>query len=317
MVLATGIVEKLHSSFPDAEIDFLLRKGNEGLFERHPFLKRILIWNKKDGKYKNLLRLLKQIRTTGYDKVINLQRFGASGFLTAFSGAKEKRGFEKNPFSFFFTKSFPHDITSNKGEKYRHEMERNHSMIADFTDAKPMKPHLYPSEKDFEKVKDYISSSYITVAPASVWFTKQFPKEKWTEFLDNVVNEKVYMLGGKADVNLCSEIASKSQNKNIEILAGKLSYLETVALMKTAKMNYTNDSAPMHFASSVNAPVAAIFCSTIPEFGFGPLSDESYIIEDRENLICRPCGLHGRRNCPLGHFKCGYDIQIKELVDLL
>ena len=25
VVLATGIVEKLHSSFPDAEIDFLLR----------------------------------------------------------------------------------------------------------------------------------------------------------------------------------------------------------------------------------------------------------------------------------------------------
>ena len=47
VVLATAIVEKLHSFFPGAQIDFLLRKGNEGLFEDHPFVGEVLIWNKK------------------------------------------------------------------------------------------------------------------------------------------------------------------------------------------------------------------------------------------------------------------------------
>jgi len=23
------------------------------------------------------------------------------------------------------------------------------------------------------------------------------------------------------------------------------------------------------------------------------------------NLTCRPCGLHGKKACPLGHFDCG------------
>ncbi|MBO9636419.1 MAG: glycosyltransferase family 9 protein, partial [Chitinophagaceae bacterium] len=74
---------------------------------------------------------------------------------------------------------------------------------------------------------------------------------------------------------------------------------------------------PMHFASAVNAPVTAIYCSTLPSFGFGPLSDKQFIVEVKENLPCRPCGLHGRKACPLGHFKCALDIQDDQLLDSL
>ena len=47
VVLATGIIEKLHQYFPDAQIDFLLLKGNEGLLTNHPYLHEVLIWNKQ------------------------------------------------------------------------------------------------------------------------------------------------------------------------------------------------------------------------------------------------------------------------------
>jgi heptosyltransferase-2 len=87
--------------------------------------------------------------------------------------------------------------------------------------------------------------------------------------------------------------------------------------MKDAVMNYVNDSAPMHFASAVNAPVVAIYCSTLPSFGFGPLSENSQIAEIQERLYCRPCGLHGRRQCPEGHFKCAYQIQVEQLITAL
>jgi heptosyltransferase-2 len=80
-------------------------------------------------------------------------------------------------------------------------------------------------------------------------------------------------------------------------------------------MNYVNDSAPMHFASSVNAPVTAVYCSTIPAFGFGPLSDISHIVEIQEPLACRPCGLHGRQTCPLGHFNCAKKIHTSQLLN--
>ena len=87
--------------------------------------------------------------------------------------------------------------------------------------------------------------------------------------------------------------------------------------MQTAVMNYVNDSAPMHFASAVNAPVTAVYCSTIPAFGFGPLSDKHFIIETLEPLNCRPCGLHGYRACPLGHFHCAKKITDNQLLETL
>lgn len=318
VVLATGILEKLNQNFPESKIDFLVRQGNEGLFENHPFLNRVLIWNKKNGKYRNLFRLLKEIKNSKYDKVINLQRFAASGFLTGFSKATERIGFEKNPLSFLFTKSYPHTIGIKNVINYQHEIDRNHALIAGFTDSIAAKPKLYPSKNDFGNVSRYKKQPYITIAPASVWFTKQFPKAKWVQFLDDLQNEyNVFVIGGKGDIGLCEEIKQNTSHEKIEIVAGKLSFLETVALMKDANMNYTNDSAPMHLASAMNAPVAAIFCSTIPEFGFGPVSDLSFILQEDENLSCRPCGLHGLKACPLGHFKCGFDIPTKNLVDLL
>ena len=100
VVLATVLIEKLHDFFPDAQIDFLLRKGNEQLLTGHPYIHELLIWDKKKNKQKNLFRMLKRIRKNKYDKVINVQRFFATGILTAFSGAKETIGFDKNPLSF-------------------------------------------------------------------------------------------------------------------------------------------------------------------------------------------------------------------------
>ena len=75
-------------------------------------------------------------------------------------------------------------------------------------------------------------------------------------------------------------------------------------------MNYVNDSAPLHIASAMNAPVTAYFCSTLPSFGFGPLSDNANVIQTKQTLECRPCGLHGKRKCPQQHFNCGHQIEV-------
>jgi heptosyltransferase-2 len=87
--------------------------------------------------------------------------------------------------------------------------------------------------------------------------------------------------------------------------------------MKDARRNFTNDSAPMHLASAVNAKTTAIFCSTVPDFGFGPLSDDAVVVETSKKLDCRPCGLHGLRACPEKHFDCAHSINYTQLQDRL
>ncbi|HXO77739.1 MAG TPA: glycosyltransferase family 9 protein [Puia sp.] len=315
VVLATALIEKLHAFFPDAHIDFLVRKGNEALLAGHPWLNQVLVWDKKKGKLKNLWAMGGRIRREKYDKVINVQRFAATGLLTAFSGAKETIGFDKNPLSRWFSKNIPH-IVGGQGKASLHEVERNQLLIRDFTDDVPAKPRLYPTVADEEKVRPYKVEKYITMSPASVWFTKQYPKEKWVEFLRVLPAEyTVYLLGGPPDKELCQQIV-KEAGRGTD-LSGLLSFLQSAALMKGAVMNYVNDSAPMHFASAVNAPVTAVYCSTIPGFGFGPLSDIKFVVEIKEPLDCRPCGLHGYKACPQGHFNCAYKIEEAQLLQTL
>ena len=316
VVLATALAEKLHQHFPDADIDFLVRKGNEALLKNHPFIGAVLVWNKQQNKYKNLFLKLKYIRSKKYDTIINVQRFAATGFLTAFSGAKKTIGFDKNPWSFLFTQKINH-IISNESNPL-HEVDRNQLLIESFTDKKAAKPRLYPSPGDYKKVRPLQVSNYICIAPASVWFTKQFPVEKWISFIQKVPSSlTIYLLGAPSDFSLCETIKSSANHAHIVNLAGHLNFLQSVALQQSATMNYVNDSAPMHFASSVNAPVTAVYCSTVPSFGFGPLSDKSFIVQTTENLPCRPCGLHGKKECPLKHFKCALTITDEQLLETL
>ena len=313
VVLATALIEKWHQFFPQDQIDFLVRKGNEGLLVDHPFLREVLIWDKKENKNKNLFTLLKKIRRKKYDKVINLQRFAATGLLTGFSKATERIGFDKNPFSFLFTKKIAHHFKEGL-----HEVERNNKLIESFTDSNFNKPKLYPASENEKQVLSYIQSPYVCMFPASVWFTKQYPEEKWIDLINQMpIQFNIYLCGGKTDIEMCERIMMKVVNKNVITLAGKLNFLSSAALMKSAKMNYTNDSAPLHFASATDAPVTAIFCSTIPEFGFYPISAKSFIIQTDIPLPCKPCSLHGLSKCPLGHFKCGYTIETSKLLETL
>ena len=304
VVLATPILEALYIQYPTAQLDMLVRKGNEGLLQGHPFLNRLWIWDKKQ-KWTSMRKLIHNFRSEQYDLVINAQRFFSSGLMTVLSGAKKTIGFDKNPLSHFFSVRRPHRI----GEG--HEVGRNMLLLQDVVNQLVTKPKLYPTANDEAIVSEMLrtkldkNTNYICMAPTSVWFTKQWPAARWGMLIQGIPESvHIFLLGAKGDAALVTNIINSYPRKNVDNLAGQLNFLQSAALMRGASMNYVNDSAPLHFASAVNAPVTAIFCSTIPDFGFGPLSDHSRVVQTSENLACRPCGLHGYKACPKGHFEC-------------
>lgn len=300
VILATSVVSELKNKFPNANIDFLLKKGNESLLANNPKLNSVFTFDKSTGKWKSIIRLIRQFRKEKYDLVINLHRFASSGIIAGFSGGKKRYGFKKNPFSFLYTKKFDHTIGNGT-----HEVERNLSLLQEFNVSKKNCPELFPSDADKQYVQKYTTNEYYCIAPTSVWFTKQMPTHKWIELISSLPDSSsIYFLGAQSDSTYCQKLLKESNAKNVVSLCGELSLLQSAALMKDATRNYVNDSGPLHLASSVNAKVTAFFCSTVPDFGFGPLSDD-YETKEVANLDCRPCGLHGHQSCPKGHFKCG------------
>lgn len=307
-ILVSSLAETLHAGHPGVLLTVLVRAGNEGLFHGHPFLE-VWVWEKRNRKYRNLWSLLKRIRRARFDLVVNVHRFGTSGLLTAFSGAGETRGFKKNPLSFLFSRSYDHGIAGQGAKSVRHEIDRNYQLVSDFCSTL-LPPRMYPSAEAVSMVDQVLGGigDFVVMAPASVWFTKAWPEERWVQLLSMHSDEPVFMIGGPGDSALAARIMAASGHSAATNLCGVLSLQASAELMRRARMNYVNDSAPLHLCSAVNAPVTAIFCSTVPEFGFGPVQRGARVIEYTEPLPCRPCGLHGKNACPKGHFLCGLGI---------
>ena len=298
VILATALVEKLSVAYPQAEIDMLVRKGNEKVLLDHPKITKLHLFDRK-RKWKSLWRLTSDIRARKYDLVVNVQRHFSSGLLTWLSGAKQKLGFRQNPFSWAFSKKVEHRWEL-------HEVQRNQALIAHLTDEQAALPKLYPKAAARSFIEKLYPQPYITISPASVWATKQLPLERWVAMLNKLpAQQRVYLLGGPNDAALCEELKSMTIHPSVLVLAGKHSFLEDAVLMQGATMNYVLDSAPLHICSAMNAPTTAIFCSTAPQFGFGPLAEGAIILETKLDLDCRPCGKHGHKECPKGHFRCG------------
>jgi heptosyltransferase-2 len=231
------------------------------------------------------------------------------------SGAGYTSGFDKNPFAPFFTKKSPHIIATGPMDKYPMETERYQLLLEDITDKIPEQPRLHPTPDHFASVAALKQAPFITISPSSVWFTKRYPPERWIKLIELLpASHNIYILGGPGDKELGDTLVNGTNRTNVFNQCGTLSYLQSAALMKDAQMNYANDSAPLHFAGAMNAPVTGVFCSTISWLGFGPTHNGGRIVEIDYPLQCRPCGIHGRKSCPEGHFKCAYDIKDEQLL---
>lgn len=315
-ILATAMLEAWKARFPTSRIDVLVRKGNEGLFEGHPFVERVWVWDKSRGrKARDWWRILRGIRSERYGTIVNAHRFLSSGAWTWLGGAPMRVGFEANPLSWGFDRKLPHSIGTGE-----HEVERNHTLISEWVGAVAGAPRLYPREQDRQWASDWIPQGAVLLAPASQWQTKQWPEEAWRNLLQLLQARHpewpVGLMGGRGDRALLEGLAYTSGHRNVHIAAGA-QLLQIAAAMERSAVVVSNDSAPMHFGSAMQTPTIALFLSTVPGFGFGPRAPLSRILEPGPELECRPCGLHGHRACPLGHFACSQAIGPQTVLDAI
>jgi heptosyltransferase-2 len=317
VILALPLADALKERYPQANIHFLVCQGRQNLLENHPAISNIWVWEKKKRKWKNWFKLLKALRQIPFDLVINLQRHFATGLLCANLITQEIRGFSQNPFSFLYSFKLPYRLANKQALNYVHEVERNLSLLQGVCSTRKRAPRLFPAAQDYERVEPfYALRPFIVVAPASIWYTKQLPIEQWKEFLAQTpLDFHIFLIGAKEDQPLGLKL--QKARPAVTNLIGELSLLQSAALIEKSERVFANDSAPLHLASAMQTPATAIFTSTTPNFGFGPLSPGSVIVETQEILSCRPCGKHGKRKCPQGHFRCARSITPQQLLATL
>lgn len=312
VVLATAALEAWHAAHPADRLEILVRKPMDQLFEGHPWISRVLAWDKRPRvKGRDWRKLVHEVRKARYDVVINLHRHASSGILTALSLAPVRAGYANNPLAWRYT----HRVAHRWGDG-THEVQRHLEVMAPFlpsTDL-PTTPALYPGESHVAEAHGIEAEGALLVMPGSQWATKAWPEGQFTKFLD-ATEGRVILLGSPAEHALCARLAEGRDH--VVNAAGKVSLLGMVAAVGMARAVVANDSAPLHVASATNTPTVALFASTVPRFGFGPLAARSEVVEASSELACRPCGMHGRKRCPEGHFRCGWELSVASVLEAL
>jgi len=77
----------------------------------------------------------------------------------------------------------------------------------------------------------------IAIAPGSVWNTKRWLIERFSELSQILANSgfEILIIGGKEDTELGKAIIETARNKNIHDATGKLSLLQSAELIRRCK----------------------------------------------------------------------------------
>ena len=96
------VLDYLRIKFPNARIDWAVEKSFVDLLSAHPQIDNILVadtrvWRRalaNLGTLKEIAQFFKHLRSEKYDLVIDLQGNSKSAFITGFTRANEKIGFD-------------------------------------------------------------------------------------------------------------------------------------------------------------------------------------------------------------------------------
>lgn len=318
VILALPIVQTLRNIYSHSGIDFLCIPSTQNVLQNNPYIRNIIVYDKHNSGFKELHKLTHAIRDNKYDMVLCPHRSFRSALITYFSGAKIRIGFDRNSCSFLLTNKVHY-------EKNSHEIERDLSLVKAIQGISlnkeqiEIKPKLFPSKEDDSIINNFTnlknSTNLITLAPCSKWFTKQLPVNYTVSIIKELISlgYTVALIGGSGDIDYGREAEKLVKNDKLHNFCGKLTPLQSFLLITKALVNISADSAAAHLAAASNTPVVQIYGSTVPVFGFYPLTSKHIIIENN-NLDCRPCTDHGRTECPLKHFRCIEDLSTGDIV---
>ena len=296
IVLATAAIEAISQAEPDSQIDLVCKARFAGLLKGHPKLANVYGFD-ETGRHKGLRGLLlfiHELCAKKYNCIIDLQNNPRSRVITLCLNAGRKIHWPKDTWRRRMLV-----WGQGRGKTYKTVIQRYLVAVEKAGVKQPeAKPKLYPAADPSIKLPQ---GEFIAIAPGAHWQTKRWPGYASLIAKMQISNFKIIIVGDKSDKAIADEITAAA---GAEILnfCGKLDLAQLTYALSKAKLLVTNDTGAMHIAEAAGTPVIAIFGPTVRQFGFAPWRKESRIIETE--LDCRPCALHGSKQCPKGHFNC-------------
>ena len=315
ILLSTPFIRQVRKTFPDAEIDFIVKDIYKDLLTFNPHINELHCLKLNEG-HKELDNLKVKLREKSYNVIFDLHNNMRSNYLRHGIHTGKSYSIKKEKIKQTLLVHFKINLYENVTPiPKRYLSVAKDYDIAD--DGKGLelfwkKETKESAEKKVISMGLELNHPYICLAPGAGFFTKRWPQEKFENLVELIQQDQknqIIVLGDAKDMEIG---LSLKKHKYIIDSTGKLSLLETAYIISKGRMIVSNDSGMMHMATAVKTPVLAIFGSTVKELGFFPYRAQSLVFENSD-LSCRPCSHIGRDTCPKGHFKCMDEISPEQV----
>ncbi len=331
-VMTIPAIRSVRRAFPNSHISLLVKPWAAEIFKESPDIDEIILY---DEQYKGIigkLKLARILRHKKFDKAILLQNAFDAALIAWLAGIPERIGYRRDYRSFLLTKAVP----LNNALAEEHQVYYYLNLLKE-AGIKPVttEPYIYLSDEERERARALLTLSPITHHPspliginpgATYGSAKRWPPENFAGLICRIILElegRVIIFGSPAEVEIADEIIKKTEG-SIKVItpithhllpvlnmSGKTNLRELAALISECDAFITNDSGPMHMASALHVPIAALFGST-DSSATGPLGEGHKVITKK--LSCSPCL---ERECPEGHLNCMRAIAPEEVFSAL
>ncbi|MBI5410611.1 MAG: lipopolysaccharide heptosyltransferase II [Nitrospirae bacterium] len=316
-VMSEPALAVLRGLFPEAEVTLLVKPAIASLFQGHPDIDRILVYEDR-GRHAGLggkWALAGELRRRQFDVAILFQNAFEAALLTFLAGIPRRHGYATDGRSLLLSDP----IALPERETIGHHVEYYLNLLKPLggSGSQVAQPRLFLSnqeERDMGRklAEAGLSESEVIVGvnPGSTYGgAKRWLPERFAETADRLARDRggpVVIVGARGEEALGHAIAHKMAVKPL-VLSGQTSIRELMAVIKRCKLFLTNDTGPMHIAAAFGVPVVALFGPT-DHRNTSPWGHRHTIV--RHPVDCSPCLL---RECPIDH-RCMTRIMVDEVV---
>ncbi len=294
IVLTTPVIRAIHEQRPDIEVHYLTKSAYKGILEND---KRIHTLHTIDKKIEEIVS---QLKAEQYDHIFDLHNNIRTLKLKKKLGVPAT-AFKKMNIGKWLLVHFKIQLKENHVVNRYFDAVQKLGIQNDHKNGAVELPHSFAIES-----MGLIEKQYVAVAIGAQFATKVAPVSVLAEII-NHIDAPLVLLGGPEDEDRAKELMNQLTSTQVVNAVNRCKLMDSVEIVRQAKVALTHDTGLMHFAASFSVPIVSIWGNTVPELGFAPYypnHPENFSIHQVENLSCRPCSKIGYHTCPKKHFNC-------------
>jgi len=284
VVLTTPLVKAIKKKIPQSSVYFLTKKYSAPILSNNPYIDEVLVREELS---------LKKLRSLKINVSIDYMLSSSSAFYSMASGAEKRIAFYRDWGFLAYNCMLKINFT---GYNVRQKFEYLRPLGIDPDSIEDIKPDVYPSESDFEKIKEYLFSKNIDVEKnkivnmdiTSPRAYRQLSADKFIFIADKLVEngfKTVFAPNSNEYDYVKNAIDSYSKYKDNHIILKNLSLMQLSALISLAKLHIGTSSAPMHIAVAFDVPTFTVYSPHTSPLSWDPGGERHrYVQGDLDKL---------------------------------